>query len=81
MYRFLKTERFKRILFLVDRSALGQQALDAFNDTIIGQNHTLGQIYDIKALGDMAAQAETRIQVATVQAMVSRIFRADAPLP
>ncbi|WP_306109681.1 DEAD/DEAH box helicase family protein, partial [Pseudomonas sp. FSL R10-0071] len=28
MYRFLKTERFKRILFLVDRSALGQQALD-----------------------------------------------------
>ncbi|MEB0205499.1 type I restriction-modification system endonuclease [Pseudomonas sp. CCC3.1] len=81
MYRFLKTERFKRILFLVDRSALGQQALDSFNDTTLEQNHTLGQIYDIKELGDMAAQAETRIQVATVQAMVSRIFRADAPLP
>ncbi|MQT47578.1 type I restriction-modification system endonuclease [Pseudomonas helleri] len=81
MYRFLKTERFKRILFLVDRSALGQQALDAFNDTTLEQNHTLGQIYDIKELGDMAAQAETHIQVATVQAMVSRIFRADAPLP
>lgn len=79
MYRFLKTERFKRILFLVDRSALGQQAIDSFNDTTLEQNHTLGQIYDIKELGDMAAEAETRVQVATVQAMVSRIFRSDTP--
>jgi type I restriction enzyme R subunit len=79
MYRFLKTERFKRILFLVDRSALGQQAIDSLNDTALEQNHTLAQIYDIKELGDMAAEAETRIQVATVQAMVSRIFRSDTP--
>src|SRR5690606_29872179 len=81
MYRFLKAERFKRILFLVDRSALGQQAIDAFNDTTLEQNHTLAQIYDIKELGDMAAEAETRVQVATVQAMVSRVFRADNPPP
>lgn len=27
MYRFLKTERFKRILFLVERTALGEQAM------------------------------------------------------
>lgn len=79
MYRFLKAERFKRILFLVDRSALGQQAIDSFNDTTLEQNHTLAQIYDIKELGDMAAEAETRIQVATVQAMVSRVFRSDTP--
>lgn len=81
MYRFLKAERFKRILFLVDRSALGQQAIDSFNDTTLEQNHTLAQIYDIKELGDMAAEAETRVQVATVQAMVSRIFRSDNPSP
>ena len=81
MYRFLKAERFKRILFLVDRSALGQQAIDSFNDTTLEQNHTLAQIYDIKELGDMAAEAETRVQVATVQAMVSRIFRSDTPPP
>ncbi|MGF0335056.1 type I restriction enzyme, R subunit [Pseudomonas sp. NFACC19-2] len=81
MYRFLKAERFKRILFLVDRSALGQQAIDSFNDTTLEQNHTLAQIYDIKELGDMAAEAETRVQVATVQAMVSRIFRSDNPPP
>ncbi|MDT4289555.1 DEAD/DEAH box helicase family protein [Methylomonas sp. MO1] len=41
MYRFLKAERFKRILFLVDRTALGQQAIDNFNDAPLEQNQTL----------------------------------------
>lgn len=77
MYRFLKAERFKRILFLVDRTALGQQALDAFKDAPLEQNHPLSKIYNIAELGDMAAEAETRIQVATVQAMVKRIFISD----
>ena len=81
MYRFLKAERFKRILFLVDRTALGQQALDAFNEAPLEQNHTLSKIYNVAELGDMAAEAETRIQVATVQAMVKRIFMSDTPPP
>ncbi|CAA0085239.1 Putative DNA repair helicase RadD [Zhongshania aliphaticivorans] len=81
MYRFLKAERFKRILFLVDRSALGQQAIDAFNEAPLEQNQPLSKIYNIKELGDMAAEAETRIQVATVQAMVKRIFSSDNPPP
>lgn len=79
MYRFLKAERFKRILFLVDRSALGQQAIDAFNEAPLEQNHTLSKIYNVAELGDMAAEAETRVQVATVQAMVKRIFMSDTP--
>ncbi|MCD1587667.1 type I restriction-modification system endonuclease [Halomonas sp. IOP_14] len=79
MYRFLKAERFKRILFLVDRTALGQQAIDAFNEAPLEQNHTLSKIYNVAELGDMAAEAETRIQVATVQAMVKRIFMSDNP--
>ena len=33
------------------------------------------------AARDMAAEAETRIQVATVQAMVKRIFMSDEPPP
>lgn len=81
MYRFLKAERFKRILFLVDRTALGQQALDAFNEAPLEQNHTLSKIYNVAELGDMAAEAETRVQVATVQAMVKRIFSSDNPPP
>ena len=79
MYRFLKAERFKRILFLVDRTALGQQAIDSFNDATLEQNQTLSKIYNVAELGDMAAEAETRIQVSTVQAMVKRIFQSDNP--
>jgi type I restriction enzyme R subunit len=79
MYRFLKAERFRRILFLVDRTALGTQAMDNFNEAQLEQNQPLSSIYNIAALGDMAIEAETRIQVATVQAMVKRIFQSDRP--
>lgn len=77
IYRLLKTERFRRILFLVDRTALGEQAIDTFNDAPLEQNQPLSKIYNIAELGDMAAEAETRVQVATVQAMVKRIFASD----
>lgn len=81
MYRFLKAERFRRILFLVDRTALGNQAMDAFNEAPLEQNQPLSRIYNIADLGDMAAEAETRVQVATVQAMVRRVFGSDTPPP
>jgi type I restriction enzyme R subunit len=79
MYRFLKAERFRRILFLVDRTALGDQATEAFHDALLEQNMPLSKLYNIAELGDMAAEAETRIQVATVQAMAARVFRSDNP--
>ncbi len=79
IYRFLKAERFKRILFLVDRTALGNQALDSFKEAKLEENKTLSSIYNIAELGDMAAEAETRVQVATVQAMVKRLFASDNP--
>ncbi|SFU42173.1 type I restriction-modification system endonuclease [Halomonas korlensis] len=81
IYRLLKTERFHRVLFLVDRNALGKQALDAFDEAPLEQNHRLSQIYNVATLGDMAAEAETRVQVATVQAMARRLFMADDPPP
>jgi type I restriction enzyme R subunit len=81
MYRFLKAERFKRILFLVDRTALGEQAMGAFNEAPLEQNQTLSKIYNVAELGDMKAEAETRVQVATVQAMAKRIFMSDNPPP
>lgn len=79
MYRFLKAERFKRILFLVDRTSLGTQALDSFKEARLEENKTLASIYNIAELGDMAAEAETRVHVATVQAMVKRLFASDNP--
>jgi len=58
---------------------LGEQAIDFFNNSPLEQNQCLSKIYNIAQLGDMAAEAETRIQVATVQAMVKRIFQSDNP--
>lgn len=74
IYRFLKTGRFRRILFLVDRTSLGEQATDVFKEVKLEDLMTLNDIYNIKGLEDKAADKETRIQVATVQSMVKRIL-------
>ena len=74
IYRFLKTGRFRRILFLVDRTSLGEQATDVFKEVKLEDLMTLNDIYNIKGLEDKVADKETRIQVATVQSMVKRIL-------
>ena len=66
IYRFLKTNRFRRILFLVDRTALGEQAQDVFNDVKLEDLQPLNKIYNINTLDDINLASETRIQVATV---------------
>ena len=77
IYRFLKTGRFRRILFLVDRTALGEQAEDVFKEVKLEDLMTLDDIYNIKGLDDKSIDKETRIQVATVQSMVKRILYND----
>ena len=77
VYRFLKTNRFRRILFLVDRTALGEQAQDVFNDVKLEDLQPLNKIYNVNSLDDIDLASETRIQVATVQGMVARIMGED----
>ena len=67
IYRFLKTGRFRRILFLVDRTALGDQASDVFKEVKLEELMTLDDIYNIKGLDGKEIDKETRVQVATVQ--------------
>ncbi len=74
IYRFLKSGRFKRILFLVDRSALGEQAQDVFREVKLEDLLTLDAIYNIKNLEERTIDMETRIHVATVQSLVKRIL-------
>ena len=74
IYRFLKTNRFKRILFLVDRTSLGDQASDVFKEVKLEELMTLDEIYNIKGLDEKTVEKETRIQVTTVQSMVKRIL-------
>ena len=77
IYRFLKTGRFRRILFLVDRTSLGEQASDVFKEVKLEDLMTLDEIYNIKGLDDKDIDRETRIQIATVQSMVKRILYND----
>lgn len=77
IYRFLKTGRFRRILFLVDRTALGEQAQDVFREVKLEELMTLDALYNINGLEDKVIEKETRIQIATVQGMVKRILYND----
>ena len=73
-YRLIKTKRAKRILFLVDRTTLGEQAENAFNEVTIEDLMNFGSIYDIKSLEDKEPEKETKVHIATVQGMMQRIM-------
>jgi type I restriction enzyme R subunit len=81
IYRLLKAKRFNRVLFLVDRNSLGEQAQDAFKDMRLEQNKLFTEIYDLKELGDIVPDSATKVQVATVQGMVRRIFGDGSDIP
>lgn len=74
IYRFLKTDRFRRILFLVDRTALGTQAMDTFKDVRLEELLTLDELYSVNGLEESGVEPETRVHVSTVQGMVKRLF-------
>jgi type I restriction enzyme R subunit len=73
-YRLLKSKRFRRVLFLVDRSALGKQTADALKDLRLENLQTFTDIFDVKELGDIKPDRETKLQIATIQAMVKRVI-------
>ena len=82
LYRLLRSQRFNRILFLVDRSALGIQAGDAFKDTAIKGMRKFADIFAIKELKEQQSDIDTSVQIATVQAMVKRVlYTEDASRP
>jgi type I restriction enzyme, R subunit len=78
-YRLIASGRFRRILFLVDRRMLGEQAASAFNEVKIEGLQTFSQIYDIQDLDHATAELDTKIHFATVQSMVKRIAYSDNP--
>ena len=77
IYRFIKSNRFKRILFLVDRTALGEQAADVFKEVKIEDLMTLDEIYNIKGLDEKNIDKETKIHIATVQSLVKRLIYSE----
>lgn len=82
IYRLLKVKRFRRILFLVDRSALGVQAINAFKDTRMENLQLFAETFGIKELDGQTPDGDTAVHIATVQGMVQRLlFTAENTLP
>lgn len=79
IYKMLETKRFRRILFLVDRVSLGEQAMDTFKDVKLKELMTLDQIYELKAIDDNDINLETKVSISTVQGLLKRTVLADAP--
>lgn len=76
IYRLLKAKRFRRILFLVDRSALGEQAANAFKDTRMENLQSFADTFGIKELEEQAPDSDTAVHIATIQGMVQRLLYA-----
>jgi type I restriction enzyme R subunit len=82
VYRLIKAKRFRRVLFLVDRTALGEQASNAFKDVKLENYQSFTEIYDVKELGDLVPDDTTKLQFATIQGMVKRVlYPGDDPPP
>lgn len=83
LYRLLATKRFRRICFVVDRSALGTQTTDEFMSTAIEGPKTFGQLFGIMGLEDIKPDPETRVHICTIQGLVKRVLysteTADVP--
>lgn len=74
IYRFLKSWRFRRILFLVDRNSLGEQAGKVFNEVKLEDLMPLNKIYNVAGLDNKSFAKEISIQISTVQSMVKRVI-------
>ncbi len=76
-YRLIKSDRFKRILFLTDRRLLANQAYGDFQDKRVENFNTFSEIYEVSPLKKIIPNADTRLHFATVQGMVKRLFYSD----
>jgi type I restriction enzyme R subunit len=74
LYRLLATKRFRRICFVVDRSALGIQAAGEFSTTKVVSGKAFADIFGLKQLKDVAPDPETKVHICTIQGLVKRVL-------
>lgn len=79
LYRLLHTRRFRRACFVVDRTALGDQAKDAFTTTRIVSARTFADIFGLKVLGDTAPDLDTKVHICAIEGLVKRVLFAPTP--
>jgi type I restriction enzyme R subunit len=77
LYRLLTTKRFRRICFVVDRTALGEQAAGEFKTARIVGPRAFADIFGLKELSDTAPDPATKVHICTIQALVNRVVLAE----
>jgi len=77
LYRLLDAKRFRRICFVVDRNALGEQAAAEFRSTKVVSVKTFADIFGLKGLNDVAPESETKVHICTIQGLVKRVLYAE----
>lgn len=79
LYRLIAAKRFRRVCFVVDRSALGDQTESDFTTTKVVSGKAFAEIFGLKGLGDVTPDTETRVHICTIQGLVRRVLFADTP--
>jgi type I restriction enzyme R subunit len=79
LYRVLAAGRFRRVCFVVDRSALGNQARDEFTTTKVVGPRAFADIFGLKGLEDVCPDLDTRVHICTIQGLVKRVLYASDP--
>src|SRR6202022_1118714 len=73
LYRLLETRRFRRVCFVVDRHALGEQAANEFKTTRIVSARTFADIFGLKELGDIAPDSAPKVHICPLHGLVLRV--------
>lgn len=76
LYRLLSAKRFRRICFVVDRSALGHQTEGEFSTTKVVSGKTFAEIFGLKGLEDVTLEVDTKVHICTIQGLVKRVLYA-----
>ena len=79
LYRVLAANRFRRVCFVVDRSALGNQTRDEFTTTKVVGVRAFAEIFGLKGLEDITPDIDTRVHICTIQGLVKRVLYASDP--
>jgi type I restriction enzyme R subunit len=79
LYRLLSAKRFRRVCFVVDRNALGNQASGEFSTTRVVTAKTFADIFGLKGLDTAVPDSETKVHICTIQGLVKRVLYTKEP--
>lgn len=78
LYRLISARRFRRVCFVVDRSALGRQTKDEFTTTKVVNGKAFADIFGLKDLADVTPDDDTRVHICTIQGLMRRVLYSES---